>query len=130
MNDYSTYLDISKGSTLTFEEACEILAELKACVEKISAEDKDEFYNEMLEKAFEYTSIRCEWELLSSEERSEKDPYRTSVHDGFITSLNIIARLAGQEGVDASWADKLGDKRKRIGDFACFLTYINGIANR
>ncbi len=130
MNDYSTYLDISKGSTLTFEEAVDILTEMNECVGKISADDKDEFYNEMLQKAFEYTSIRCEWELLSNDERSEKDPYRTSVHDGFITSLNIIARLAGQEGVDASWLGKLGDKRKRIGDFACFLTYINGIANR
>ena len=130
MNDYKTYLSISKGSTLTFEEACEILDEMNECYEKIAADDKADFYKEILEKAFKYTEIRCSWELMTGEERAEKDPYRTSVHNGFITSLNVLSRHAELEGIDASWLGKLGDARKRIGDFACFLTYINGMSNR
>jgi hypothetical protein len=130
MNDLKTYLSLSTGSTLTFEEASQILDAINECYGKISAEDKEDYYKDMLEKAFKYSGIRCEWELMTGEERSEKDPYRTSVHNGFIISLNVLARLAELEGIDASWLGKLGENRKRIGDFACFLTYINGICNR
>ncbi len=130
MNGHKTYLHISAGSTLSFEEACTILDEINECFEKISAEDKQDFYKEMLEKAFKYSQIRCQWELMSGEERALNDSYRTSAHNGFITSINVISRLAGQEGIDASWLGRLGDNRKRIGDFVCFLSYINGICNR
>ena len=48
----------------------------------------------------------------------------------FITSLNTLARIVKNEGGDASWRAQLGDYRKRIGDFACFVSYITGISNR
>lgn len=37
---------------------------------------------------------------------------------------NTIFILAQNEGVDNSWREKLGDERKRIGNFACFVSYI------
>jgi hypothetical protein len=52
------------------------------------------------------------------------------MHDTVIDSIEILARLANKEGMDISWREDLGDERKRIGDFACFVTYITGISNR
>ena len=67
---------------------------------------------------------------MSIEEKIEEDCARTGIHDGFITSVNMLARMAEKEGIDASWREELGEERKRIGDFACFVTYITGISNR
>ena len=67
---------------------------------------------------------------MSREERMDADAGRTMTHDGLITSVNVLARIAEKEGVDNSWRDRLGDERKRIGDFACFVSYITGISNR
>lgn len=55
---------------------------------------------------------------------------RSMKHDAFITSLNVLARIAEKEGIDNSWRDDLGEDRKRIGDFACYISYITGISNR
>ena len=34
------------------------------------------------------------------------------------------------EGIETPWREQLGEARKRIGDFACFVSYIAGINNR
>ena len=41
-----------------------------------------------------------------------------------------LARIVEHDGGDAYWRLQLGDNRKRIGDFACFVSYITGISNR
>lgn len=130
MNSYDSYLTLSRGSSLSIEEAAAVLKDLNTCISQVKADDKMDFYNDCLRKAFQYTSIRCDWELMSREEKIDKDSYRTACHDSFIISLNILSRLAANEGVDTSWREQLGEDRKRIGDFACYLTYINGISNR
>ena len=130
MKDYDFYLDLSRGSTLTLEDADSILKKINMCVASIKAEDKMDFYNDLLKKAFEYTSIRCSWELMDREEKIDNDNFRTGCHNSFITSIDVLSRLAAAEDVDSSWREDLGDDRKRIGDFACYITYINGIANR
>ena len=93
-------------------------------------EDKDEFWNEFIDRAARYTYIRNQWEIMSREERMSEDEGRTRAHNVVITSLNTLARIVEREGGDASWWLKLGDHRKRIGDFACFVSYITGISNR
>ncbi|MCR5108260.1 MAG: hypothetical protein K6B28_08870 [Lachnospiraceae bacterium] len=130
MNDYDSYLLLSRESSLKTETAENILKGMNKCISDIRSEDKKEYYIDMLKKAFRYTSIRCEWELMSRNEMIENDSLRTAYHNDFITSLNILARLAANEGIDSSWRESLGDNRKRIGDFACYITYITGISNR
>ncbi|MBP5744982.1 MAG: hypothetical protein J6W58_01615, partial [Lachnospiraceae bacterium] len=70
------------------------------------------------------------WEFMDYQERIDADPSRTRMHDTVIDSIEILARLANKEGMDISWRDDLGNERKRLGDFACFVTYITGILNR
>ena len=130
MNTYEGYLKNSAGSTLKIEDAMEIYQDLVESVGKCKLEDKMDFWNEFLQAALNYTTIRCKWETMSNAEKMEADRGRSLTHDGFITSVNILSRIAEQEGVDNSWREMLGDERKRIGDFACFVTYITGISNR
>ena len=112
------------------EDALRIYTEMTECISKCSAEDKMEFWNEFLMKAANYANIRNRWETMSPDEKREQDLSRTMAHDVFITTVNVISRLAGQEGIDNSWREELGQDRKRVGDFACFVTYITGISNR
>lgn len=130
MQKYSEYLDTWKTNNLKFEEALEIYEGMINGINKCKALDKDEFVSELIKKAIKYTEIRVNWEIMSREEKIDKDSLRTGYHDSFITSINIISRLLDLEGIDISWRDKLGDDRKRIGDFACFMSYMIGITNR
>ncbi len=127
---YEAYLNHPAGNTLTIEEAMKIYKEMAESIMKCSLEDKIEFWDDSIKKAAEYAYARNMWEHMSREEKLEKDPGRSLKHDAFITSLNILARIAGNEGIDNSWRQELGEERKRIGDFACFITYIIGISNR
>ena len=67
---------------------------------------------------------------MNTEEKMAADDGRTQAHNVVITSLNTLARIVENEGGDASWMSQLGDYRKRVGDFACFVSYITGICNR
>ena len=128
INTYENYLKQPKA--LKMEDALRIYSEMAVCINRCTLEDKMDFWNDFIKSAFEYTHIRNKWELMSREEKMDADPGRTMTHDTFITSLNVLSRIAAKEGVDNSWREELGEERKRIGDFACFVTYITGISNR
>lgn len=130
INTYEAYLESSRGNTLTIEDAMSLYHELVESFNKCTLEDKSDFWKDFLRKAAEYTYIRNKWELMTREERMDADAGRTMTHNSFITSVNVLARIAEKEGIDHSWREKLGDERKRIGDFACFVAYITGISNR
>jgi len=83
-----------------------------------------------LKKACAYASVRQQWEFWNNEEKLENDPSRTIKHNAFIDSVNILARLINSDGIETPWREQLGDQRKRVGDFACFVAYIVGISNR
>lgn len=129
MNKYRTYIDEVKNA-LPMEEALRIYEDITETVEKCTIEDKNDFFNEMVKKACKYASVRCDWEFMSREEKMEADPGRTSKHNTFIDSLNVLSRLIKSDGIETPWREQLGDERKRIGDFACFVAYITGISNR
>ncbi len=130
INTYEDYLNNPHGNILRMEDALKIYTKMANCISRCTLEDKMDFWNDFLKKAADYTMIRNSWELMSREEKMDADGSRSLKHDGFITSLNILSRIAQKEGVDNSWRDELGEERMRIGDFACFVTYITGISNR
>ena len=130
MNTYADYLDHPAGNILKMEDALKIYTEMCESFSRCTMEDKMEFWNDFVAKAVKYTGIRCRWETMSREEKMAEDAGRSMVHDGLITAVNILSRIAANEGIDNSWREELGDERKRIGDFACFVTYMTGIANR
>ena len=130
INTYETYLEHPAGNILKTEDAARIYKAMAECIEKCTLEDKMDFWNDCMKSAMEYNYIRNAWEFMSREEKMDADSGRTMKHDGFIISLNVLSRIAEQENVDNSWRKELGDNRKRIGDFACYISYVTGISNR
>lgn len=129
---YEDYL--SNIKTISIEEMHALHKEI---LMEIQADDgAKEIYEELLATVNRYASIRAEWPLLGREEKMEKDSGRTSCHNSVITHLNMLARYLRRQGEDAEWREKLGyeedDKynRKKIGDFACYLAFVNGINSR
>ncbi len=74
--------------------------------------------------------------LWSTEKKLEEDPNRTSCHNSLIIKFNQLARYLKMQGNSASWRDELGYEeddpynRKRIGDFACYIVFLNSIHAR
>lgn len=83
--------------------------------------------DELINYAIDYSRIRVDWYLSSEEERREIESIRTAKHNAFIDSCNILSREMIKAGEDASWRIKLGENRKEIGDFACYINFILGI---
>ncbi|ETP71662.1 hypothetical protein UYO_2418 [Lachnospiraceae bacterium JC7] len=130
MNTYEEYLKHKAGNIITIEECMEIYSQMVESFSKCELEDKIDFWNSFIEKSSRYTFIRNQWETMTNEERAKADDSRTMAHNSLIASINVLARLAEKENKDNSWRNYLGDERKRIGDFACFVSYITGISNR
>lgn len=130
MESYNTYLEHPAKNVLPVEEAVKIYENLVETIESCKAEDKDEFVQDLIEKAINYSNIRANWELWNQEKRMSEDQGRSITHNSLIDAFNILSRLLKTEGIDTPWRDALGDERKRIGDFACFMVYMIGINNR
>ena len=52
------------------------------------------------------------------------------MHDSVIHSLDELAVYTKEHGKEAKWRDELGYQRKRIGDFACYVSLIYGVFAR
>ena len=89
-----------------------------------------EMWQDLLNKAIEYTSIRAKWSLMSREEKIEKDAYRTACHDSFINSLKIYVRYLKQMGIELLSNGLIEQDRKAIGDFANYIVFREAIKNR
>ena len=79
--------------------------------------------------------MRAAWTVHDNQWRNEHDKTRTIYHDDVLAAFNILARYLEKEGRNTAWMDTLGRSgkgldRKRVGDFACFLTFIQGINGR
>ena len=129
---YEEYLKQPKAITFGKMQIfhAEMLAEIGADTEAL------ELYDELMKVATRYAAIRANWLLLSREEKSEQDSDRTSCHSSVITHFNMLVRYLKQQGKAAAWRDELGYEednpynRKAIGDFACYLAFVNGINAR
>ena len=101
-----------------------------------SDEEAIELYQELLTQALRYFQFRVNWALWSHEEKMDKDENRTSCHNALITYFNMLARYMKTIGYSTEWRDMLGDEaenpytRTRIGDFACYLLFVNALNER
>lgn len=98
--------------------------------------EAQELYDELIGASIKYASIRARWLTLTAEEKASTDSRRTSAHDSVITHINMLARYLKMQSGETAWRDVLGDEkedpdnRKRIGDFGCWLAFINALAAR
>lgn len=131
----STYDDyLPMPMSLSLEEMASLHREL---VNEIGNDsDSLELFEELITTATRYMVFRSNWLLWSKEEKMDKDSGRTSCHNSLIVKFNHLARYLKTQGKAAAWRDTLGyeehDKyfRKRIGDFACYLVFVNSVLAR
>lgn len=129
---YKEYLDTERN--LTFEDMQDIHSQMIADVGTDA--DAIEIYEELIDSSTKYANMRSEWLMLDREKKMEIDSRRTSCHDSVIVKFNMLARYVKMQGKDAQWRGRLGDEkeipynRKRIGDFACYLVFINSLNAR
>jgi len=127
MYNYKSYL--KESNSISFNEAEEIYEKMLASID-FNDSDAKEIWDELIESLIKYAAIRSKWLTLTREERVEKDPGRSLVHNSLIASFNMLSRYLERIDKDTSWRVQLGEERKRIGDFACYIAFIFGLNAR
>jgi hypothetical protein len=74
--------------------------------------------------------MRVDWQLSAPEEQVHMGEKRRAIHNEFIEACDSMSKNMQHEGEDASWRTDLGDDRKEIGDFACYINLILGLVAR
>lgn len=129
---YKEYLE--KPKSLTVGQMQMIHIEILCDIEGNS--DAKELYEELIQQAIKYADFRAKWLTWNRSKRMEQDDNRTSCHNSLIIKFDMLARYVKSQGKEAAWRDVLGyekdDKynRKVIGDFACYLVFINSLNTR
>ena len=120
---FENYLE--EKNSLTFNDMQRIHAAMVADI----GTDKDalDLYSELLDMATKYASIRMSWMSLSKQAKMDEDEKRTICHDSLIIKVRKLSRSIGKEH---EWNKILGEDRKRIGDFACYLAFLNSLHAR
>jgi len=85
---------------------------------------------ELYESAVRYARIRTDWNFMDNETRINNNELRTRSHNVFIDNCNILSREMIKVNEDASWRLDLGNDRKDIGDFACFVHCFLGLSSQ
>lgn len=96
----------------------------------IEASKLEALRKSLLKAAIRYVNIRFEAELLSFDEKLERDNERTIAHNAFISTCDVMARNMANAGESAQWRQLLTTDRKIIGDFACYIVAFVGVKNR
>ena len=119
---YENYLKMPDD--LEFEQAMKVYEEL---LEENLEEDEiyDKLWDHALHCMIDYGSLRAHWKITPKTDRSNDD--RTVMHDSVIHSLDELAAYTKEHGKEAKWREELGYQRKRIGDFACYVSLIYGV---
>ena len=130
MANLVTYQDyLKEENSLTLEEAEKIYL---AIVSQGQSKDREfeRLFGILQERAVNYAGYRAKWLLQSLPERLEVDATRSRHHDLFIKAKNDLANYMYANKMKIDWADQLGDARKRIGDFACYMVFLMSLHAR
>lgn len=132
INTFDDYLN--EPCALHFDQMKRFHQEM---IDEIGMDSKAvELYDDLVSEAGKYAAIRASWQQMSREEKMEKDSLRTSIHDSVIIHFNMLARYLRMQGKKAEWRDRLGYEednkfyRKAIGDFGCYIVFVNSICSR
>lgn len=125
-----TYSELTeKNKVLTFIESSEIYIEIISVLNRHDTEEM-EYWNDFITSCLEYAEIRSTWLFLSREEKLEKDTLRTAIHNTVLRNLSILKRIFEIKNKNIAWYNRFNDDRKRIGDFACYISYIHSLTSR
>ena len=98
--------------------------------DRVKASTLADLRQDLVEAAVRYARLRVDWLLADPEKQASIGSDRSASHNAFIATCDILSRNMGKIGEDISWRKLLGEDRKRIGDFACFVHCRLGISAR
>ena len=84
----------------------------------------------VIQLAIEYARLRVDHLTAPPEKQATVSAHRSRVHNALIRACDELAEAMEVAHEDARWRETLGNDRKDIGDFACFVHCILGIAAR
>jgi hypothetical protein len=140
---FNNYLS-SPFEPLSFKEMEDIHEQILTSADTKN-EDFQEFWEETVHSAIYYSSIRANWNFMSKKEKMDKDNSRTSAHDRVINNFIVLERIFNMNDWNSqSWTEKLFLQkenptrskddlqlvRKRIGDFANYLSFVCALSGR
>ena len=85
---------------------------------------------DLIDAAVRYARLRVDWTLMDHERRAALEATRTAAHEVLIDACNILSRRMAKDGEDNQWRADLGTDRRLIGDMACHLHCLLGVAGR
>jgi hypothetical protein len=85
---------------------------------------------DLIELVVRYARLRVDCYFADAEQKRVLEDSRSTCHNALISSCDILARNMAKHGEDSRWRLQMGDDRKEIGDFACHLHAIIGLAAR
>lgn len=106
------------------------LNESREIYAQVRATQHQSLLDDLIKAAVSYARIRVDWQLADQDKRREMDDLRGRAHTAFIDACNILSRNMGNIGEDNSWRVRIGEDRRSIGDFACYLHCLLGIMAR
>lgn len=135
---------LTKKESLIVEQMIQIHEEIMV---NVDTENKDfqEVWEDIIKSAINYTTIRAEWNYLDNEQKAEKDPSRTMIHNTILNNFIVLERIFKLNSWNSnSWTKELflqgeienrtrqdiSEHRQRIGDFANYLTFVYAINGR
>ncbi len=102
----------------------------KSCYDQINNSSLNSLRAAVFRQAIDYTFLRTQWQMMDRQQRQEIDARRTITHTAFIDTVNILSRNMAEQNEDNSWRAVLGDDRKVIGDFACYINLFLSLSAR
>ena len=131
MNRYTDYLNMSRHITL------EDMHLIHLQMDRVLVDDcSKELYNDLVEIATKYMEHRMNWLMYDREKKMEQDSYRSSCHNTLLVRLNVFDRYIKSIGEETPWKELLKHPfedeydRKKVGDFACYIAFMNALAAR
>lgn len=99
------------------------------------SKDVERVRDDLYRAAARYAELRVHWRLAPIGQREDIDSERTRAHNSFIACCNALSRAMHRLGFSTEWRKLIGDEetvdgRKRVGDFACFLSFVLSLEAR
>jgi hypothetical protein len=113
---------------MQWDDACKLFQQLQAAIQGHT--ELCRLKDDLLARAVRYARLRTDWQLADHDRRRELDGSRTAAHNALIDACNILSRAMNERGKDISWRAQLGQDRREMGDFACYIHCILGLSAR
>ena len=80
--------------------------------------------------AIEYARLRVDHLIAAADRQPPIGHKRSQTHNALITAVNELAEAMESAYEDTVWRKLMGQDRKNIGDFACYVHCILGVEAR